>query len=51
MTPYLSGDTVLLPFVSYTIQFPIIVGLFFLSCWADPPPLYKELDSQYHKWI
>ena len=46
MTPYVSGDDSILPFVTYTIQFPLIVAIFFLSCWADPPPLYMEFDSK-----
>ena len=46
MTPFVVGDMSLVPFVTYTIQFPLIVAIFFLSCWADPAPLYMEFDSK-----
>jgi len=46
MSPFVVGDKSLLPFVTYTIQFPMIVAIFFLSCWADPAPLYMEFDSK-----
>jgi hypothetical protein len=46
MSPFVIGDKSLLPFVTYTIQFPMIVAIFFLSCWADPAPLYMEFDSK-----
>lgn len=45
-TPYLSGDHFMLPFLSYTLQFPLILVLFFLNCWADAPSKYKKLEGK-----
>ncbi|TRY61972.1 hypothetical protein TCAL_10708 [Tigriopus californicus] len=44
-TPYLRGDDFMLPFLSYTLQFPLILVLFFLNCWADAPSKYKKLEE------
>ena len=44
-TPYISGDDVILPFVTYLVQYPLVLVLFFLSFWADAEPKYKNLDG------
>ena len=35
-----------LPLVTYSIQYPIIVALFFLNFWADSPHQYKLLEEE-----
>ena len=34
-------------FVTATIEYPIILAVFFLSCWADPKPKDIALDGEY----
>eukprot|EP00095_Tigriopus_kingsejongensis_P010546 maker-scaffold349_size200065-snap-gene-1.33 protein:Tk10546 transcript:maker-scaffold349_size200065-snap-gene-1.33-mRNA-1 annotation:"multidrug resistance-associated protein 1 isoform x1" len=45
-TPYLKGDTLILPFLTYAIQYPLVVVLFFLNFWADAPTKYKKLHEE-----
>ena len=35
-----------LPLVTYSIQYPLIVALFFLNFWADRPHQYKVLEEE-----
>ena len=35
-----------LPLVTYSIQYPLIVALFFLNFWADQPHQYKVLEEE-----
>ena len=34
------------PLASYLVQYPLVVGLFFLSTWAEPKPRYIDLDGE-----
>ena len=45
MTDYVSGDTRLAPFTNYVIQYPLVVAISFLNCWADARPSYVNLDG------
>ncbi len=44
-TPYVIGDEQITPFTNYAIQYPLVVAVFFLSCWADPKPKYINVDG------
>ena len=35
-----------LPLVTYSIQYPLVVALFFLNFWADQPHQYKVLEEE-----
>ena len=35
-----------LMFVTATIEYPIILAIFFLSCWADPKPKDIALEGK-----
>ena len=47
MTPYVLGDQMLLPFLTYTIQYPIVVALLFLNFFADAKPKYVDLNGKH----
>ncbi len=53
MTSEVQEDNYLL-FVTATIEYPVILAIFFLSCWADPKPKDIALEgnakvTQIHK--
>ena len=45
MSGYVVGEEQILPFTNYAVQYPIIVAMFFLTCWADPKPKYINIDG------
>ena len=45
-TPYLAGDDKILPFITYTVQYPLVLVLFLLSLFADPEPKYMHFDGK-----
>lgn len=36
----------LLPFVSYAVQYPLMLAMFFLTCFADPKPTLINIDGR-----
>ncbi len=44
-TPYVIGDQRMTPFANYAVQYPLVVALFFLCCWADAKPKYINVDG------
>ena len=47
LTDYVSGNDRILPFTNYTIQYPFIVAMFFLNCFADAKPNFVNADGTY----
>lgn len=45
LSGHLSGEAKVLPLITYTIQYPIVVAAFFLSCWSDPKPRNVVLEG------
>lgn len=43
------GVDQILPFTTATIWYPLIVGMFFLNCWADAKPRLINLDGKASK--
>ena len=39
----------ILPFLTYTIQYPIVLAIFFINLFADPKPRQINLDDQIEK--
>ena len=39
-------DKVVLPLITATIQYPLVVSAFFFSCWSDPKPRYIDIDGE-----
>ena len=46
-TDYVSGNDRILPFTNYVIQYPFIVAMFFLNCFADAKPNFVNADGTY----
>ena len=46
MSGHLSGDDKVLPLITAAIQYPMVVGAFFLSCWSDPKPRYIDVNGK-----
>ena len=42
---YGTGSDRITPFTNYLAQYPLVLALFFLSCWADPKPTHVDLDG------
>ena len=42
---YGTGSDRITPFTNYLVQYPLVLALFFLSCWADPKPTHVDLDG------
>ena len=45
-TPYVSGKDAILPFTTYTVQFPLVAAIFLLACFADPKPKYINVEGK-----
>ena len=43
---YATGDDRITPFTNYMVQYPFVLALFFLSCWADPKPTHVDIDGK-----
>jgi hypothetical protein len=43
---HLSGDEKVLPLITASVQYPIVLAAFFLTCWADPKPRYVHIDGK-----
>ena len=43
---HLSGTDKVLPLITAAIQYPLVLAAFFMSCWADPKPLYIDVDGK-----
>ena len=43
---YGTGDDRITPFTNYMVQYPFVLALFFLSCWADPKPTHVDVDGK-----
>ena len=43
---YGTGDDRITPFTNYMVQYPFVLALFFLSCWADPKPTHVDIDGK-----
>lgn len=41
-----SSSEPILPLITATIQYPLVIGAFFLACWADTPPKYIDVDGR-----
>jgi hypothetical protein len=48
VTSEVQEDNYLL-FVTATIEYPVILAIFFLSCWADPKPKDIALEGNTEK--
>ena len=48
-TDYVVGDDRILPFTTYVIQYPIIVAMFFMNCFADAKPKAINLEGTF-RW-
>merc|ERR1712008_16305 len=46
-TNYVVGEDRILPFTTYVIQYPIIVAMFFMNCFADAKPKAINLEDNY----
>ena len=46
-TNYVIGEEQMTPFTDFTVEYPIIVALFFLTCWAEPKPKYVNMDGKH----
>ena len=46
MSGHVIGEELITPFTNYAIQYPLIVAMFFLTCWADPKPKYINMDGK-----
>eukprot|EP00095_Tigriopus_kingsejongensis_P007287 maker-scaffold313_size211302-snap-gene-0.9 protein:Tk07287 transcript:maker-scaffold313_size211302-snap-gene-0.9-mRNA-1 annotation:"multidrug resistance-associated protein 1 isoform x4" len=46
MSGYAKGPDSMPPFVTALIQYPIVVAMFFLNCWADARPKHINLDGK-----
>ena len=44
---YGTGDDRITPFTNYMVQYPFVLALFFLSCWADPKPTHVDIDGKF----
>ena len=44
---YGTGDDRITPFTNYMVQYPLVLALFFLSCWADPKPTHVDIDGKF----
>ena len=44
---YATGDDRITPFTNYMVQYPFVLALFFLSCWADPKPTHVDIDGKF----
>ena len=45
-TNYVVGEDRILPFTTYVIQYPIIVAMFFMNCFADAKPKAINLEGK-----
>ena len=46
-TNYVVGEDRILPFTTYVIQYPIIVAMFFMNCFADAKPKAINLEGKF----
>ena len=46
-TNYVIGEEQMTPFTDFAVEYPIIVALFFLTCWAEPKPKYVNMDGKH----
>ena len=46
LSEHLTGEAKVLPMITATIQYPIVVAAFFLSCWADPKPRHIDMEGK-----
>ena len=51
MSGYGTGDDRITPFTNYLVQYPLVLAMFFLSCWADPKPTHQDLDGKSFDFI
>ena len=40
------GEDKVLSLITATIQYPVVLSAFFLSCWSDPKPRYIDIDGE-----
>jgi len=46
LRPAQNNQEVVLPLITATVQFPLVLAAFFLSCWSDPKPQYIDIDGK-----
>ena len=46
VSPYVFGDQMVFPFLTFTIQYPLVVAMLFLNFFADAKPKYVELEGE-----
>ena len=51
MSGYGTGDDRITPFTNYLVQYPLVLAMLFLSCWADPKPTHQDLDGKSFNFI